>query len=86
MSSSSSSSSGRSVPEVYESTSGSPRIEVISSSSGGMSSEDTKTSTALKIMRSWYDVDSVITEELLGLIRDRYCIPISYGLLASSPS
>ncbi|CAL9749348.1 unnamed protein product, partial [Musa acuminata subsp. burmannicoides] len=58
MSLSSSSSSDRSVPEVCESTPRSPRIEVISSSLGGMSSVDHKTSTALKIMRSWYDVDS----------------------------
>ncbi|CAL9108017.1 unnamed protein product, partial [Musa acuminata var. zebrina] len=38
---------------VHESTSGSPRIEVIGSSLGGLPPEDTKGSVALEIMRSY---------------------------------
>lgn len=36
-------------------------------------------------MRSWHDVDSVVTEKLLGPIRDRYSIPKNYGLHALRP-
>lgn len=37
-------------------------------------------------MRSWHDVNSVVNENLLGLIRDRYSIPKNYGLRAPRPS
>ncbi|THU56295.1 hypothetical protein C4D60_Mb11t15770 [Musa balbisiana] len=34
---------------------------------------------------SWHDVDSVVTEELLGALRDCYCIPTCYGVFAPRP-
>ncbi|CAL9120486.1 unnamed protein product, partial [Musa textilis] len=45
---------------------------------------DSKVIAALQVMWAWHDVDSVVTEELLGLVRDRYSIPREYGLHASS--
>ncbi|THU72454.1 hypothetical protein C4D60_Mb04t12300 [Musa balbisiana] len=44
-----------------------------------------KASATLEIIKSWHDVDSVVIEELLGPIWDRYCIS-SYGLYTPLPS
>ena len=79
---SSSPSSGRSIFEISNLGSGSSRVEVISSSSGDSPPVDSKAFAALQVMRSWHDVDSVVSENLLGLIRVHYSVPKNYGLHA----
>ncbi|RWW24329.1 hypothetical protein BHE74_00025702 [Ensete ventricosum] len=71
MSSSSSSASSLS-PLVVESSSSSLEVEAVSSSSGGMSPVDIKAYRALEVMRSCHDFDSIVTEEPLALVLDRY--------------
>ncbi|RWV83661.1 hypothetical protein GW17_00054701 [Ensete ventricosum] len=75
MSSSSSSSSSPSSPQVVESYSGGPGVEVLSSSLGGMIMVDAKAYQALEAMKLCYNSDSVVTEEHLGLIQECYSIP-----------
>ena len=36
-------------------------------------------------LKLWHDVDSVVTEELLGELRDRYYILECYGVFAPRP-
>ena len=60
----------------------SPSSSSTSSSSGGVPLEAVGGSDVLASLKLWHDVDSVVTEELLGELRDRYCIPECYGLIA----
>ncbi|RWW49840.1 hypothetical protein BHE74_00043944 [Ensete ventricosum] len=69
-------------PRVVDSSSDSPEVEVLSSSSGGMSPMDTKAFKVLGVMRSCYDYDSVVTDELLIEVRKHYNIPNEYALHA----
>ena len=39
----------------------------------------------LETLKSWYDVDSVVTEELLRVLWDRYRISKCYGVHAPRP-
>ena len=84
-SSSSPSSSSRSVSKISSSGSDSCWVEVISSSSGDSTPADSRAFAALQVIRSWHDVDSVVPENLLGLIWDRYSIPKDYELHAPHP-
>ena len=72
-SSSSSSSSSSEGPGVSHLPSGGVPLEVVGSSA------------MLASLKLWHDVDSVVTEELLGELRDRYCIPKCYKLFAPWP-
>ncbi|RWW09621.1 hypothetical protein GW17_00026880, partial [Ensete ventricosum] len=58
----------------------SPEVEVVSSSSGGMSPLDAKAYQALEVMKSYYGSDSIMIEELLALVREHYSISRDYGL------
>ncbi|RWW00277.1 hypothetical protein GW17_00036763 [Ensete ventricosum] len=84
-SSSSSSYSSQSSPYIVESSSGSPGVEVVSSSLGGMSSVDVKAYQALEVMKLCHNFDSIMTEELLGLVQEHYSISDSYELHAPQP-
>ncbi|RRT69432.1 hypothetical protein B296_00008563 [Ensete ventricosum] len=84
MSSSSSSSSSPSSPQVVESYSSGPRVEVLSSSLGGMILVDVKAYQALEVMKLCYSSNSVVTKEHLGLIQEYYSIPDSYEIMLCS--
>ncbi|RWV87996.1 hypothetical protein GW17_00049961 [Ensete ventricosum] len=66
-------------------SSGSPEVEEVSSSSGGMSPGDMKAFRALEIIRSCHSSDLVMIEELLRLVRWRYSIPNDYELHILQP-
>ncbi|RRT71928.1 hypothetical protein B296_00020942 [Ensete ventricosum] len=72
-------------PHIIESSSGSPGVEVVSLSSGGMSSVDVKAYQALEVMKLCHNFDSIMTEELLGLVQEHYSISDSYELHAPQP-
>ncbi|THU60991.1 hypothetical protein C4D60_Mb07t18580 [Musa balbisiana] len=72
-------------PSPSSSSSGSPWDEVVSVSSGSASLEASGSSVALEALKSWHNVDSVVTEDLLRVLRDRYRIPECYGLHAPRP-
>ena len=63
----------------------SSRHEVVSLSSGSASTEASRGLAELKVLKSWHDVDSVVTKDLLRVFRDRYRIPKCYGLHAPHP-
>ncbi|RWW50152.1 hypothetical protein BHE74_00043610 [Ensete ventricosum] len=67
-------------PQVVEDPSGSPEVKVLSSSSGGMTPMDAKAFAALRVMRSYYDCDSVVTAERLVEAQEHYSIPREYEL------
>ncbi|THU55551.1 hypothetical protein C4D60_Mb11t07770 [Musa balbisiana] len=58
----------------------SSRDKIVSASSGSAPTETSKGSTELEALKSWHDVDSVVTEDLLRVLRDRYRILECYGL------
>ena len=64
------------------SSSGAPRAEVVSVSSDSAPSEGIGSSAALETLKSWHDVDSVVTEDLLRVLRDCYRVPECYGIHA----
>ncbi|RZS09538.1 hypothetical protein BHM03_00040628 [Ensete ventricosum] len=66
-------------------SSGSPEVEEVSSSSGGMSPGDMKAFRALEIIRSCHSSDLVMIEELLRLVRWRYSIASDYENLKGIP-
>ncbi|RZR72496.1 hypothetical protein BHM03_00014086 [Ensete ventricosum] len=47
---------------------------------------DAKSLRDLEVMKSYYDIASIITEESLRLIRERYSILEEYALRAPSPN
>ncbi|RRT76736.1 hypothetical protein B296_00008291 [Ensete ventricosum] len=57
----------------------------MSSSSRGMSPRDVKAYRALEVMKSCHSFDSVVTEELLGLVWERYSITNDYELYVPQP-
>lgn len=61
------------------------RVEVVSLSLDGAPSEAVGSFTVLETLKSWHDIDSVVTDELLGALWDRYCIPRCYGVFAPRP-
>ncbi|RZR77213.1 hypothetical protein BHM03_00002224 [Ensete ventricosum] len=46
---------------------------------------ETKSLRDLKVMKSYHDIASIVTEESLGLIQTRYSIPKEYALRALLP-
>ena len=78
----SSSSSSSSSPSPSPSSFGSPRDEVVSVSLGSASSEASESSAVLEALKSWHDVDLMVTEDLLSVLWDRYRIPECYGFHA----
>ncbi|RRT78334.1 hypothetical protein B296_00001271 [Ensete ventricosum] len=46
---------------------------------------DAKSLRDLKVMKSYHDIASIVTEESLGLIQARYSIPKEYALRALLP-
>ncbi|RWW87602.1 hypothetical protein BHE74_00003560 [Ensete ventricosum] len=64
----------------------SPEDGVSGSSSLGMPSPvDAKSLRDLKVMKSYHDIASIVTEESLGLIQARYSISKEYALRALLP-
>ncbi|THU66785.1 hypothetical protein C4D60_Mb05t17870 [Musa balbisiana] len=72
-------------PSPSSSSFGSPRDEVVSVSSGSASSEASRSFVTLEALKSWHNVESVMTEDLLRVLRDCYRIPECYGLHAPWP-
>ncbi|RZR94450.1 hypothetical protein BHM03_00023134 [Ensete ventricosum] len=61
-------------PQVIGHPSGSPRVEVVSSSSGGVTLADSKVMKALMIMQSCYNSDATMTVCRLAEVRERFYI------------
>ncbi|RRT57191.1 hypothetical protein B296_00037637 [Ensete ventricosum] len=62
------------VGRVIDSSSSSPKVEVLSSSWGGMSPMDAKAFKALGVMRLCHDCDWVVIDELLVKVQKHYSI------------
>ncbi|THU45976.1 hypothetical protein C4D60_Mb09t00060 [Musa balbisiana] len=76
----SSPSSSSSYSSSSSSSSSGPRVANLSSR--GVPLKAVGSSTVLASLKLWHDVDSVVTEELLGELRDRYYILECYGMFA----
>ncbi|THU69670.1 hypothetical protein C4D60_Mb08t16830 [Musa balbisiana] len=81
----SSSSSSSPLPSPSSSSSRSPRDEVVSGSSSSISSEASGSYVVLEALKSWHNVDLVVTKDLLKILWDCYRIPKCYGLHAPRP-
>ncbi|THU61035.1 hypothetical protein C4D60_Mb07t19030 [Musa balbisiana] len=60
-----------------------PRVGHLSP--GDVPLEARGSSALLASIKLWHDVDSVVTEDFLGELRERYCISEGYGLFAPRP-
>ncbi|RWW51012.1 hypothetical protein BHE74_00042682, partial [Ensete ventricosum] len=85
MTSSDSSSSVRVVssPGSGETSRCDPEVGSSGASSGPPSPVDARVLRDLEVMKSDYDLDTTVTEGSLAVIRERYSIPVEYGLHVS---
>ncbi|RRT74014.1 hypothetical protein B296_00019272 [Ensete ventricosum] len=72
-------------PQVIGHPSGSPRVEVVSSSSGGVTLADSKVMKALMIMQSCYNSDATMTVCRLAEVRERFYILMEYDSMFLCP-
>ncbi|RWW35300.1 hypothetical protein BHE74_00059779 [Ensete ventricosum] len=87
MTSSDSSSSVRVVssPEPGETSRCDPEVGSSGASSGPPSPVDARVLRDLEVMKSDHDLDTALTEGSLAVIRERYSIPVEYGLHVPQP-
>ncbi|RWV76947.1 hypothetical protein GW17_00062297, partial [Ensete ventricosum] len=87
MTSSDSSSSVRVVspPGSGETSRCDPEVGSSGASSGPPSLVDARVLRDLEVMKSDHDLDTVVTEGSLAVIRERYSIPVEYGLHVPQP-
>ncbi|RWW41887.1 hypothetical protein BHE74_00052595 [Ensete ventricosum] len=62
-----------------------PEVGSSGASSGPPSPVDARVLRALEVMKSDHDLDTAMTEGSLTVIRERYSIPVEYGLHVPQP-
>ncbi|RZS21204.1 hypothetical protein BHM03_00053813 [Ensete ventricosum] len=70
---------------VRETSQNDPEVGSSGASSGPSSPVDARVLRVLEVMMSDHDLDTVVTEGSLVVIRERYSIPAEYGLHVPQP-